>query len=460
MALGVRPGDRLALVGENTVDAIILLLGAQSMDAWPAMINARLPWREIEAVLDLIDARLSVFPLDGSPAAHDHAGLVNAVPVPLPSCGAVAASEPRHDSSPEPVQADPAEQCALLLMTSGSTGLPKAVMLSHGALTTMGEILAATRKIAPGDTVSGVAPLSHMLGISIAASTLCAGASLALSPRLAASEMVTKICSGELTHLAGVPTVYTRLLDHIVTQGTDVSSHRLSYVACGGAPLDPGLKLRVEALFGLPMVNAYGMTECMPLCRSPPRWDNLAQSVGPPEPGVAVKIVDPFGTEVRPGEIGELWARSATAMLGYYRNPEATKLTLREGGWIATGDLASLLPNGEVAIVGRAKEMIIRSGFNVYPAEVEAAINSHPAVLQSAVAGRRTPDGNEEVIAFVQLRRALGGPELTTHLRERIASYKIPSLILFRDELPVGSTGKILKRALLEHLIAEHQPRA
>lgn len=451
---GLRPGDRMAVVCENSVDAALLVLAAQSLDAWPAIINARLPWREIEALVDLVDARLIAFALAGSEAAKTHLANSNARLIELPFSDMIAVGNLRSDSNPEPVRADPFEQCALLLFTSGTTGRPKAVMLSHGALTKMAEILARVRKISVGDMVSGVAPLSHVLGISLVASVIGAGAGLSLFPRLDPAELVKKIGNGEWTHLTGVPTLYVRLLDYVAANSVDVSQHRLVNIACGGAPLDPALKSRVEAFFGLPLVNAYSMTECLPICRASPRWDTPAQSVGTPEPGVAVRIVDASGADVSTGEIGELWARSPTAMMGYFRNEAATKAAMRDRDWIATGDLARVLPSGDYAIVGRAKEMIIRSGFNVYPAEVEAALNSHPNVVQAAVVGRQTADGNEEVIAFVQIRENGNSvvPELGQHVRERLAPYKVPSQIVLKDSFPLGPTGKVLKRTLLDGL--------
>lgn len=152
----------------------------------------------------------------------------------------------------------------------------------------------------------------------------------------------------------------------------------------------------------VPLVNGYGLTECSPVSLSKRQWGNAAESVGPPAKGVEVRIVGDDGEDITGDRTGQLWARSKTYMMGYYRDQDATAAAIQPGGWIITGDLACRLPNGELAVVGRSKEMIIRSGFNVYPAEVETAINSHPDILHSAVVGRKRADSNEDIIAFVQ----------------------------------------------------------
>jgi acyl-CoA synthetase (AMP-forming)/AMP-acid ligase II len=177
-----------------------------------------------------------------------------------------------------------------------------------------------------------------------------------------------------------------------------------------------------------------------------PRQDD---SVGPALPGVAIRIVDPQGQDVPEGEVGEVWVRGPNVMKGYYRDPVATAETVTPDGWLRTGDLGRREPDGALFLVGRSKELIIRSGFNVYPLEVEAAFNAHPEVVQSAVVGRRV-SGNEEVIAFVELVPGAGADEraLQAFAAERLAPYKRPQHLFVRDHLPASSTGKITKHAL------------
>jgi long-chain acyl-CoA synthetase len=271
---------------------------------------------------------------------------------------------------------------------------------------------------------------------------LAAGATLQLMPRLDVGALVRAIAAGEITHLSLVPTAYQRLCDYLESREASVQPSGLPYISAGGAPLDPTLKQRVERLLGLRLVNGYGMTECAPGSRTRPDRDAPANCIGWPEAGVEMRVDG--------DDTGELLLRSATRMIGYFGAPGETAAMLRPDGWLATGDLARRLPDGSFELVGRKKEMIIRSGFNVYPAEVEAVLNSLPAVSQSAVLGRRLDDSNEEVVAFVRLHDP-GSTDAATIAREAgksLAPYKRPSRIVLVDEFPLGPTGKILKHRL------------
>jgi long-chain acyl-CoA synthetase len=227
----------------------------------------------------------------------------------------------------------------------------------------------------------------------------------------------------------------------------------LRLICVAGAPLDIDLKSRVEKELGLPLLNDYGITECSPAIsgarHDAPCSDN---AVGTLLPGVEGCIRARDGVAVPNGQVGELHVRGRNVMRGYYRAPELTAKVIDSEGWFNTGDLARF--DGDcLYIVGRTKEMIIRSGFNVYPAEVEAVINSHTDVVQSAVVGR-ADDGNEEVIAFVQLLRgSLVTPaDLMDFIKPQLTSYKRPSKIIVLDVLPASSSGKILKHKLAESL--------
>jgi acyl-CoA synthetase (AMP-forming)/AMP-acid ligase II len=224
----------------------------------------------------------------------------------------------------------------------------------------------------------------------------------------------------------------------------------LRIISCSGAPLPPATKSAVESLFGLPLHHGYGITECSPNIAqvridAPPRKDN---SVGPMFPGVEAKLVGPDRQPVPAGEVGELWVRGPNIMKGYYRAPDETAAAIDAEGWFNTRDLARF-EDGNLFIVGRTKDLIIRFGFNVYPAEVEAVINAHPAVAQSAVVGRTTPE-DEEILAFVQ--RSPGSRlteiELAEYAAKYLAPYKRPSHILFVSTMPMTPSGKIAKTDL------------
>ena len=443
---GVGAGDRVLIVAENNVAATATLFAAQALNAWPAILNARLPAAEVTELRRLATPRVVVFAVADSAATEAHAADAAAPIENDLRAGPLAFGATACDAAPELDQ----KGVGLLIFTSGTTGQPKAVMLGHAGLASLGAILARSRRVSATDCYNGVAPLAHIMGIANLMSVIAVGASLRLMPRLEVPQLAAAIADGSISHLSFVPTVYARLLDHIDASGIDVSRHRLRYISSGGAPLDATLHRRVERRFGLPLVNGYGMTECAPGTRTAADRYSEPGSIGRPEEGVEARIVDIDGTDAAQGDIGELWLRTPTAMLGYYRDPRSTAAALRPGGWIATGDLARRLDNGELAIVGRQKEMIVRSGFNVYPAEVEAALNSLPEVAASGVVGRRLPDGDEQVIAFVELRpgASIDGTSIDAVLRELVAPYKRPNRIVLLERLPQGATGKIWKAKL------------
>jgi acyl-CoA synthetase (AMP-forming)/AMP-acid ligase II len=278
-------------------------------------------------------------------------------------------------------------------------------------------------------------PISHIVGFSaILFASLMAGATVQLVPRFDPAALVAAIVNDGVTLIFGVPATYQRLLEHKAVAGIEkLPRGKLRRLAVAGAPLDVTLKSKIEAEFGLPLRNGYGITECAPAIAGvraeTPRSDN---AVGSLITGIEAHLLEPGGGAVAPGEVGELHIRGPNIMRGYYRAPEATAAVIDADGWFNTGDLARF-EDDILYIVGGTKELIIRSGFNVYPPEVEAVLNEHPAVAQSAVIGRSVP-GNEEVVAFEQL---LPGSTVTSE-------------IIIADALPAASTGKIHKHRLAD----------
>ncbi|WP_020651779.1 class I adenylate-forming enzyme family protein [Massilia niastensis] len=440
--LGVRPGDRVMLVAENCVAQVALLFAIARLDAWSVNVNARLSAGELAAIRAHSGARRVLY-LPGSPDAALHAEREGALP-----CGALLAGPLDAGCVPEPVRAD-GGQVAALVYTTGTTGQPKGVMLTHANLLFVAATSSALRGLTPGDHAYGGLPVSHVYGLtSVLLGTLYAGACLHLAPRFSAEALLEAIRDGSLTIVQGVPAMYARLLALAGAAKAPLPS-RLRFCYAGGSPLDPVLKRDAERLLGMPLHNGYGLTESSPTVSQTrldaPRTDT---SVGLPIPGVAVRIVDREGRDAAPGEPGELWVRGPNVMKGYYRDPQQSAAVLRPGGWLATGDVARREADGALFLLGRIKELIIRSGFNVYPLEVEAALNAHPAVLQSAVVGRALPGGEEEVVAFVEAAQEIAPEALQAWLRPRLAPYKRPSRIVFMAALPAAPSGKILKSKL------------
>jgi acyl-CoA synthetase (AMP-forming)/AMP-acid ligase II len=429
-----------------------LLLAASRIDAWAIVANPRLSPRELDLIRDHSGARRMFLTAAVSKEAEAHAQRYGAEVGPLGPLGAVAVSALNEAAEAEPVEKDPAKQVAVLIYTSGTTGTPKGVMLTHDNLLISARTTAHFRRMTPGDKIYVVLPISHIVGISLLIMTLMVGGTVRLVSKYDPAALARAIAEEGITILNGVPATYQRLLEYKAVAGLkQLDRGSLRLIAVAGAPLDLDLKSRVEQEFGLPLSNGYGITECSPgisgVRFDAPRSD---QAVGTVLPGVEARIRTVDGIPVANGQVGELHVRGRNVMRGYYRAPDLTAKAIDSEGWFNTGDLARF--DGDcLYIVGRTKEMIIRSGFNVYPAEVEAVLNSHEDVVQSAVVGR-TVDGNEEVVAFVQLMQgsrttpsdlmAFAGPQLT--------SYKRPSEIIVLDALPATSTGKILKHKLAE----------
>jgi long-chain acyl-CoA synthetase len=457
--LGVRPGDRTLIVNENCAAAIVLALAANRCRAWPSLVNARLSAREIDAIRDHCVPRRTFCTVEVSPEAAAHAARLGGAPLVLPGAGTVAVTASDEAAVPEVVRDEPGADVGTLIYTSGTTGAPKGVMLSHSNLLFAARSGATLRRMGPGDRVYAALPISHVFGLaSVALSTLFAGAALHLVPRFTAEGFARALGSEGISIIPGVPAMYARLLDHVHRTGQPLVAPRARFLYAGGAPLDPQLKADVERVFNQPLHNGYGLTETSPTVASTridaPRAD---LSIGPPVPGIEVRIVDVDGRVLPPGEVGELHIRGPNVMLGYYRAPELTAAVVSADGWFNTGDLARADDDGHLFIAGRSKELIIRSGFNVYPVEVEGVLTQHPDVRQCAVVGRSVP-GNEEVVAFVELREgATTTPAaLAAFAAGRLAPYKQPAEIVVLPALPASSTGKVLKSALRER--AQHKP--
>lgn len=454
---GLRPGDRLLVVCENCSAAVVLVFAASRLDAWVSLVNARLSPREIDTFISHSGARRSLFLGAASGDAAQHAQRLGAAAVDWPGCGALAMAPLVEDCQPEAVHVSGAEQVAALIYTSGTSGHPKGVMLTHRNLAFVAENNRVLRGIHPGDRVYGVLPLAHVYGLtSIMLTAMHCGATLVLASRFEPQRLAQALAEEGITVLHGVPAIYAKLLDWARRSGTPLIAPRLRIAQAGGAPLDQALKDDFEQALGVILHNGYGMTESAPTMSQTrleaPRRDC---SVGQPVPHLEMRIVAE-GADVAPGAIGELWIRGPNVMRGYYRDPEQTRLAIDAEGWLNTGDLVRQEADGALFVVGRSKELIIRSGFNVYPVEVEQVLNSHVQVVHSAVVGRSVPN-NEEVVAFVEPvpGSALTVDTLADYLRERLSPYKLPSEIIFLEHLPATPTGKILKQQLRQ-MAAKH----
>lgn len=448
---GVRPGDRVMLVNENSAALVALLFAVGRLDAWAVPVNARIADGELDAIRDHCRPRRVVY----TPAASDevaaHAARHGASTSEFRGIGAIGIG-PLLDAEPEPVFASNAEQVAVMIYTTGTTGAPKGVMLTHLNLLYTSAMTGAARGMTASDTVYAVLPMAHVFGLtSTLLAALAAGACVEVAARFDAAAVAAALAR-DITVFQGVPAMYAGLLEYARERGRALETPYLRFLSVGGAPMDMDLKVRVESTLGIALSNGYGMTESSPTISinraDTPRKD---ESVGLPLAGQELRMVDRDGHDVPEGGVGELWVRGPNIMKGYYRNQEETAKMLSADGWLNTGDLARLGPDGALFIVGRSKELIIRSGFNVYPPEIEAMLNTHPDVVHCAVVGRPVP-GNEEVIAFAQPvpGSMVNEADLKAYLHDKVAPYKRPARIVLMDTLPAAPTGKILKHKLAE----------
>ncbi len=440
-AHAVRPGDRVMLVCENCASYAAATLALSHLNAWTVPVNARHTAEELSAIRDHSGARLMAFTTKVSTTARAHAETFEATE--HLACGSLAVTE-AADTAPEPVPDTPETRVAALLYTTGTTSAPKGVMLSHRNLTWSAQSSAEFRGITPDDKVLAVLPGSHIFGFaSTMLATFYTGATLQFLPRFDPDAVLDTLAQG-INIMPAVPQMYARLLRHLHETKRPFHAPHLRYISAGGAPLDPDLKAQTEATFGLTLNNGYGITETSPgVAATRPASPRTDTSVGPPLPDVETTIDKPDTDG-----IGEILIRSPGVMLGYYRDPKATAQALPEPGLFRSGDLGGLDADGCLHILGRRKELIIRSGFNVYPPEIEAMLTRHPEVLQSAVVGRKQ-GANEEILAFVMARATLTEDTLRTWLATRLAPYKQPQHLFLVDAFPTAATGKILKHRLI-----------
>jgi long-chain acyl-CoA synthetase len=448
---GLRAGERAVLVGENTVDMIVLLLAVTRVRAWAVPLNARMSAAEIDGICEHCLPRLAYFS-GASAEARAHAarqqaqasaadGLAQGL-LALRDDEAVR-SDGSDDGSPDDI--------AVMIYTSGSTGTPKGVMLTHANLDFVSRTSLAQEVLLPGDRIFHALPISHSFGlISALLCGLRAGVTFQLATRFSAEKLAHAILHDGITVFQGVPAMYARLFEWSREQGIALTPNRLRMIYIGGSQIDATRKAQTEALLGLRLHHGYGLTESAPAATRtfghPPPTDVTA---GWPIPGIEVVLMNEAGQPVAPGERGEVCIRGPNVMRGYFRDPEQTRQAIDAQGWLHTGDIGVFGPQGDLSIVGRIKDMIIRGGFNVYPAEVEKAIASWPDVAQCAVIGQAVAD-DEQVVAFVEplQGRVIDAAALGHFLREQLAPYKVPGRIIVVPQLPASGTGKILKAVL------------
>jgi long-chain acyl-CoA synthetase len=447
---GVRLGDRVLVAAENCPEHVALVLACSRVGAWACGVNARMTASELAGFAAKADARVLYFTVGVSEAARQHAQQHDTRESILPALRRTLA-----DPEASAQTGDLAERVAAIIFTSGTTGQPKGVMLTHAGLLQFGKVSAQSRQLVPTDRSYAYLPMTHIFGLgTVLMASLHAGAGLLMRSQFDPADVFDALAHQGLTQLQGPPAMFTRLLAWLDSQGIDhPAAPDLRYVYTGAAPLDLSVKKAIEARFGQPLHHGYGLSEyagALTLCRRGEWRDDT--SAGYLVEGAELRIVDAQGQDLPAGETGEIWMRGVGLMPGYFRDPEITDQVMKPGGWYASGDLGRQDADGALQVVGRLKEMIIRSGFNVYPGEVEAVFLAWPGVQRAAVAGRKTADGNEDILAFIEPKPGaqLDLEALKAHAHEHLSPYKRPSVVALVPEMPMTLSGKVLKRELVE----------
>ncbi|MFG2603469.1 long-chain fatty acid--CoA ligase [Streptomyces sp. NPDC048514] len=445
---GVRAGDRVALMLPNVPEFVVLYYAVLRAGGIVVPMNPLLKERETEYHLRDSGAVLlfewHLAPGEGAAGAAA-AGVRHLAVDPAALAAELAPLEPRREMA-----VTAGDDIAVLLYTSGTTGRPKGAALTHAGIRHNTEVnVLDVQRMTSEDVIVGCLPLFHIFGQTCTMNVAVrSGASLTLVPRFEPQTVLDAIARDRATVFEGVPTMYAALLQHRPAASADTSSLRMCI--SGGASLPVEVLHGFERRFGCMVLEGFGMSETSPVVSfNHPDRPRKAGSVGTPIRDVEVRLLDDTGRDVAPGEVGELAVRGPNVMKGYWNRPEDTTAAVPDG-WLRTGDLARRDEDGYLYIVDRKKDLIIRGGYNVYPREVEEVLHEHPAVALAAVLGLPDERLGEEVAAAVVLRPDAHADteELRRFVRDRVAAYKYPRRIWLTDTLPIGPSGKILKREI------------
>jgi long-chain acyl-CoA synthetase len=459
--LGISKGDTFGIVIRNCPEFVILSFALSRLGAVAVPVNFLEKADRIAFIFN--DAEVK-----GCLTSKDFLRTIREAQKSVPTLKHIFLRDPGGDEPaletiyrhPLPETAGPEvapDDLVLLIYTAGTTGLPKGVMLTQRNLLSSVESCLLAFDLSDKDRVMCVLPMFHsfawttnvVLPLRLGATTVVIESLLPFQPAL------KQLWKYKVTLVCCIPQVYSALVQHV--HGPKAFLLRLlnplDMAISGAAPLPAAVQMKFEKTFGTALLEGYGLTEAAPAVSVNPRYGNHKPgTVGLPLPGIDIKITDDDEQELETYEIGEVCARGANIMAGYYKRPEETKEAFTADGWLKTGDLGFLDSDGYLTLVDRKKDLIIAKGFNIYPQEVELALAAHPAVAEVAVVGIRDESGDESVRAFVVLEpeSSVKPKELIAFARPSLASYKVPRDVVIVDELPKNALGKVLKRELRE----------
>jgi acyl-CoA synthetase (AMP-forming)/AMP-acid ligase II len=453
-ARGFGKGDVLAVYMPNVPEYAIAFHGATSAGGMATTMNPLYTANEVAHQLEDSGAKLlvTVGPfLEAAGAAAEQAGIGEEVYVVGGAEDAKDFTELLGDPDEAPeLEVNAADDLAVLPYSSGTTGLPKGVMLTHRNLVANLNQTLAAQDAGEDDVLVGVLPFFHIYGMQVIMNLgLRQGATVVTMPRFDLDQFLSLIEEHGVTNAYVVPPIALALAKHPAVDEHDVSSLRM--IMSGAAPLGAELSDAVEKRTAASTIQGYGLTETSPVTHCIPASGGRSGSIGPPLPNTECRIVDPeSGEDVAQGERGELWIRGPQVMKGYLNNDEATAATIDDEGWLHTGDIAVVGDDGDFEIVDRLKELIKYKGFQVPPAELEALLITHPKVQDVAVIGVADEEAGELPKAYIVPGENVDHDELMAWVGERVAPQKKIRLIEEIDEIPKSPSGKILRRKLVE----------
>jgi acyl-CoA synthetase (AMP-forming)/AMP-acid ligase II len=442
-AAGVGPGDRIAIALPNGLPAVVSFLAA-SIAGTAAPLNPGYRYDEFCFYLEDTSARALVVPPEGIEEARRAAASAN-IPILAVETDAQGVAHISNAFGSARVERPAAEGIALVLHTSGSTGRPKRVPLSHGRLAISARNIAETYALTESDVSLCVMPLFHVHGlVASTLATLLTGGTLVVPARFNALSFWRTIREYKVTWYSAVPTIHQLALARAAQKPQGIES--LRFIRSCSAPLPVEIARKMEETIGVPVLEAYGMTEAShqmasnPLPPAPHKFGTVG-----PSTGIEIGIMDSKGVLLTTGELGEVVIRGASVIDGYENNPEANATSFTDG-WFRTGDQGTLDEGGYLRLTGRLKEMINRGGEKISPVEIDEVLLSHPAVAEAVAFGMPHPAWGEEVAAAVVLRHAVGENEIIEHCRGRLADFKCPKKLHVLDAIPRTATGKIQRR--------------
>jgi acyl-CoA synthetase (AMP-forming)/AMP-acid ligase II len=471
VASGVERGDRVSIWAPNGVEWIVAYLGLEQAGAVLVPVNTRFRGAEAAELLDR--SRAKVLITSTSFLGTDYVAMLGASRVPLPHLGTVVVTHgrPTPDSvgweafaarATDDARAEVAERSAALgpddpadiLFTSGTTGVPKGVLMTHGRTIGVATDWVAMTGLDAEDRYLMINPYFHMFGLKAGIlACVTSGATMLPEPVFDVDRVLTRVAEEGVTVLPGPPTLYQSILDHPERDRHDLSSLRVAVTGAADIPVELIRRVDSELPFST-LITGYGLTEAGTACATSPEDspETVATTVGRPRPGFELRIVDSRGDDEAAGVPGEILLRGPTVMAGYVDDPEATTESLSPDGWLRTGDLGVLDDRGCLRIVGRIKDLFIVGGFNAYPAEIEHILLRHPDIRQAAVIGIPDERLGEVGMAFVALTSdaAATADDVIAWCRGEMANYKVPRRVEVLDELPLNATGKVEKLTLRE----------